>query len=280
MATILRGKPVSDAILQKCGRVVSKRINESGLAPALACVSIGNNPSNNSYLKSISKKAQDTGVIIKNYTLDDDVNTDFVIDKIKVLNNKKTIHGILLLKPFNAKSYLDVETISQSIDPKKDVDCSTWLNSSSAYLNVNGYSPCTAEACIEILNFYNIDLQGKDVCIIGRSHIVGRPLSQLALNKNATVTVCHTKTKDISKHTKKADIVFVATGTPNKFDSKYFTKGQVVVDAGINWDSKQNKLVGDVDFNSVENVVDAITPVPGGVGIVTTSVLLKHVVGC
>ena len=204
----------------------------------MAVVSVGHDSSNDSYLKGIQK----TGVNVDYIELPEDITNDELQNKLDSI----TADGILLFKP-----------LPKGLDPQvpKDLDG----------------LPCTAEACIKILDFYNIEIAGKDVCVVGRSPVVGRPVAQMLIDRNATVTVCHSKTKDIDAHIKRADIVIVATGTPRKF--KEFSPGQVVVDAGINWDGK---LCGDVDFEAAEPVVDSITPVPGGVGPVTTAVLIEH----
>lgn len=278
MAKLLKGKDVSNNIIQHCAAKVSEIITNGGLAPQLAVVSVDYDSSNDSYLKGIRKKSADAGVLYQHIELEQDINQTDLLTVINDLNNDDKINGILLLRPFPKNSSLDEFEACEAIAPEKDVDAARISSLSSTYLNIGGYIPCTAEACIKILNHYGIEIAGKQAVVIGRSLIVGKPVANILQNLNATVTICHSQTHDIAKISKQADIVVVATGTAKKFSAKYFKKGQVVIDAGINWDETTAKLCGDVDFDSVEPIVDAITPVPGGVGTVTSSVLIEHTI--
>lgn len=196
-----------------------------------------------------------------------------MIDRV---NKDEEIHGVLLLRPL-PKS-LNQELIENALDPAKDVDCMTDSSMTGVFTGKTiGFPPCTAQACMEILDHYQIDCTGKRAVIVGRSLIVGKPAAMMLLSKNATVTICHTKTKDMPSVVREADIVIAAAGHQDVIDSSCLRPGQIVIDVGINV-NREGKLCGDVEFAQAEPIVDAITPVPGGVGSVTTSVLVGHVV--
>lgn len=278
MAKILNGKEVSKSIIDKCAEKVSEKITNGQLAPKLSVIVIGQSEANNSYLKGINKKSSEAGVLFDIHQLDVDVSEDKVEKLICELNNNKKVNGILLMRPFPKDCMVDEHKVCQMIKAEKDVDAARDLSVAGVYLESNDYAPCTAESCMAILKYYNVDLAGKRAVVVGRSLVVGKPVANMLLNENASVTICHSKTQNIEKITKQADIVVLATGNPRKFDDKYFSKGQIVIDAGINWDGKLNKLCGDADFDTVKQKVSAITPVPGGVGAVTSAILIKHVV--
>lgn len=278
MANLIKGRDVADQVLSECAAKVSENITSGKLAPKLCVVSIGDDDSNSSYLRGIHKSAGDAGIIVKTINLDTNVTRKKVAELMDSLNKDDKIQGILLMRPFPKDCSLDEHDVCEMISSIKDVDCAKQSTLTSTYISKEGIAPCTAEACVKMLEYKGVNLEGANVVVIGRSLVVGKPVANLLLNKNATVTMCHSKTKNMQDIVKSADIVIVATGTPKKFDGSYFRSGQIVIDAGINWDNENNKLCGDVDFESVESIVSDITPVPGGVGTVTSAVLMSHVI--
>ena len=276
MAKILSGKEVALSINERSKKDV-EQLKEKGIIPTLAILRVGNNDSDLSYEKGAIKRANNIGVAVKSIALDKDVDYDTFYSTLNELNNDKSIHGILMLRPLPDK--LDNELARLSIKPEKDVDGCGNGSLSGVFTNTNyGFTPCTPQAALEILDYYNIDVKGKNVVVIGRSLVVGKPLSMMLLNRNATVTICHTRTLDLPSISKKADIVIAAVGKTEMLNKDYFSNNQVVIDVGISWNDEKQKLCGDVLFDEVEPMVDSITPVPGGVGSVTTSVLISHVV--
>lgn len=276
MANLLKGKMVAEAInndsKQLCDELISK-----GVIPTLAIVRVGNKQDDISYEKGTIKRANEVGVNVKSIVLDEDVSYDSFYSTLDSLNNDNEIHGILMLRPLPA--YLDNEKARLYIKPEKDVDGCGNGSLSGVFTNTNqGFPPCTAQAAMEILKYYNVDVKGKNVVVIGRSLVVGKPLSMMLLNANATVTICHTKTQDIPSISRSADIIITATGQMESLNRDYFSSNQTVIDVGITWNDNKQKLCGDVLFDEVEPIVENITPVPGGVGSVTTSVLISHVV--
>lgn len=276
MAKLLKGKDVASFINERSKKDVDA-LKLKGINPTLAIIRVGNKEQDLSYEKGAIKRANEVGVEVKSIVLNEDIDYDTFYKTLNDINNDDTVHGILLLRPL--PKYLDNEKARLSIKPSKDVDGCGNGSLSGIFTNTElGFAPCTAQAAIEILDYYGIDVKGKNVVIVGRSLVVGKPLSMMLLNKNATVTICHTKTQDIPSITKKADIIITATGMMESFNADYFNSNQIVIDVGISWNDTKQKLCGDVLFDDVEPVVDAITPVPGGVGSVTTSVLVSHVV--
>lgn len=278
MAKILDGKQVAASILQDCATTVSNKISTDGLAPKLSIISVGDDSSNASYIKAMQKAAAETGCLFEIHEFDKHTDKHQIIELIEDLNADDKVNGILLLRPLPGELRQFETEICEAISDEKDVDAARQLSVAGAYLGNNAFAPCTAESCMEILHHFDIDIEGKRACVVGRSLVVGKPVANMLLNENATVTICHSKTKNMSSFTKKADIVIVATGTPKQFSAKYFSEDQVVIDAGINYDEETHKLCGDVDFDEVKEKVAAITPVPGGVGSVTTAIILKHVI--
>lgn len=276
MANLLKGKDVAISINERSKKDI-EALKNKGIIPTLAIVRVGNKESDLSYEKGAIKRAGEVGVEIKSIVLDENVDYNSFYSTLDQLNNDNSVHGILLLRPI--PNELDNEKARLYIKPEKDVDGCGNGSLSGVFTNTEyGFAPCTAQAAIEILDYYNIDVTGKNVVVVGRSLVVGKPLSMLLLNKNATVTVCHSKTKDLSGICKKADIVICAIGRLEMLNADYFSNNQIVIDVGINWSETKQKLCGDVLFEEAEPIVDSITPVPGGVGSVTTSVLINHVV--
>lgn len=276
MANLLKGKVVSDQIISECIDKISK-LKEKNIIPTLALFKVGNNDSDSSYEKGIIKRCEQVGIEIKNYYFEKDVDPCEFYKSLGFANNDQNIHSILVFRPL--PSQFKDDELRNYINPNKDVDgcCDTSLG--SIFINNNkGYSPCTAQAVIELLNYYDIDVSNKNIVVLGRSLVIGKPVSMMLLNKNATVTICHSKTKDIASITKNADIVIAAIGKMESLNASYFSSHQTVVDVGIHYNSDKQKLCGDVLFDEVEPIVENITPVPGGVGSITTSILVKHIV--
>lgn len=275
MAVILKGKPVADAIKENL-IVDIEKLKEKGITPTLAVVRVGNRTDDVSYENSIIKRCSTMGIETKLVTLDLNISMEEFACTLEGINSDKNIHGILTFRPF--PKHLDAEIINNLISTKKDSDCMNPVNLEKLFEGkMDGIVPCTPEAVMEILKFYGYNLQGKNVAVINRSMVVGKPLSMMLLAENATVTICHSKSKNLAQITSKADIVITAIGRANMLNESYFNSDSVVIDVSIN-DDGEGKLCGDVNFEAVKEFVAAITPVPGGVGSVTTNLLLKHVV--
>lgn len=275
MAKQLLGKEVTAALNVKISEDVNK-LKEKGINPKLGIIRIGENPSDLSYERGATKRCETLGVEYEKFLLEENVTQDKVLELIHKINNDHSIHGVLLFRPL--PKHLNQAVIENALLPEKDVDCMTDASIGSVFTGKNiGFPPCTPQACMEILDHYGIDCTGKNVVVIGRSLVVGKPAAMMLLKKNATVTICHTKTTDMPSVAKKADILIVAAGKAGVVTKDFVSEGQIVIDVGINVNC-EGKLCGDVAFDEVEPIVSAITPVPGGVGTVTTSVLVKHVV--
>ena len=286
MAKLLLGKEVTDALNEKLMERTAA-LKERGIIPTLAIVRCGANPSDLSYEKGATKRAELVGVAVKKYELPEDVTKEALMATIDEINGDDSVHGVLMFRPLPKHLKADQDEICNRLDPKKDVDCMTDLSNAGVFEGRKdlGYAPCTPEACMEILDYYGIDCKGKSAVVIGRSLVVGKPAAMMLMGKNATVTVCHTKTVTTAEVARSADILVSAAGVLGSLTKEYVRPGQVVIDVSINWDpnkvnSKGGKgaIAGDAVFEEVEPIVEAITPVPGGVGSVTTSVLMKHVV--
>lgn len=276
MANLLKGKEVAASINERSIKSV-EALKAKGITPTLGILRVGEKEDDLSYERGATKRCNEVGVEVKVTALPLDVDKKTFYDELNKINNDPNIHGILVFRPL--PNELDNELCRNSINPEKDVDGCSDASLAGVFTNTNtGFAPCTAQAAMEILNFYNIDVKGKNVVVLGRSLVVGKPLSLMLLNKNATVTICHTKTINTSDITKKADIVVAATGQMESLNKDYFNKDQTIIDVGISWNTTKNKLCGDVLFDEVEPMAANITPVPGGVGSVTTSVLVSHVV--
>lgn len=275
MAEILSGKAVAEAMSGKIKADVST-LNDKGITPTLAIIRVGENESDISYERGAVKRCELLGIMYRKYLLSSNASEEEILGVIDEVNNDKDIHGVLLFRPL--PKHVDSVKIENALDPAKDVDCMTESSLCSVFTGRDvGYPPCTPEACLAVLEHYNIPCEGKNVVVIGRSLVVGKPVSMMLLKKNATVTICHTKTKDIKNIAKKADIIIAACGRAGVIGADYVKEGQVVIDVGINVND-EGMLCGDIDYTAVEPIVSAITPVPGGVGSVTTSILMKHVV--
>ena len=282
MAKLLSGKEVAASLNESiCER--AEVLRARGITPKLAIVRCGEKPSDLAYERGAAKRAEACGIEIENILYPENVTKEELIAGIEKLNGDDSIHGVLLFRPLPRALRKYESEIANHLLPEKDVDCMTDLSHAGVYTGKNiGYPPCTPEACMKILDHYDIDLKGKNVVIIGRSLVVGKPVTMMLMGKNATVTVCHRQTVDVPGIASRADIIVSAAGELNFLTKDYVRPGQIVIDVSINWDpdKKDGKggVVGDAVFEEVEPIVDAITPVPGGVGTVTTSVLMEHVV--
>lgn len=275
MAEILKGAPVAKAISQQVA-LRSAELAQRGITPTLAIVRVGDRPDDISYEKGAVKRCDSCGIAVRHVILPADVSQDKLISAIKCLNNDHAVHGILMFRPL--PRHIDEAAVCDSIAPEKDMDGVTEGSMAGIFSGSGkGYPPCTAQACIEILDHYGVELRGKHAVIVGRSNVIGKPAAMLLLGRNATVTICHTKTADMEAECRRADIIVAAAGKAGVISADHVSPGQVVLDVGINV-TPEGKLTGDVDFDTVEPIVSAITPVPGGVGSVTTAVLAKHVV--
>lgn len=275
MAELLKGAAVSKSIKEKLAEKI-KELSDKGFPPKLAIMRIGEKPDDMSYQASANKNLSAVGIEVVNFNLPADIETSRVLDVINEINMDESISGALLLRPF--PKHLDDTLICNSLFVSKDMDGITDMSMAAIYSGLSYSSlPCTAEACVEILDHYGIDVKGKNCVIIGRSLVIGKPVALRLLSKNATVTICHSKTENLREICKRADILIAAIGRAEFVDASFVSEGQVVVDVGINV-NEEGKLLGDVKFDEVSEKVAAITPVPGGVGSVTTAVLAKHVV--
>ena len=275
MAKRLLGKEVTAALNERIN-ADAEALKAKGVNPTLCIIRVGENESDISYERGATKRCETLGVACEKILLPEDVSQEELLATIDKVNKNDQIHGVLLFRPL--PKHLDQSVIENALDPAKDVDCMTDGSMSGVFTGKNvGFPPCTPQACMEILDHYGIDCTGKKAVVVGRSLVVGKPAAMMLIKKNATVTVCHTRTVDMPSVVREADIVIVAAGRAGVVDDTYLRAGQVVIDVGINVNA-EGKLCGDVDFEKAEPIVEAITPVPGGVGSVTTSVLVGHVV--
>lgn len=270
---ILKGLPVANAINEKLMEQVK---SIEGPLPHLAIIRVGERPDDCSYERGAVKKMDKVGVRCTTYTFDADIDNETFQAEFDKINENPDIDGILMLRPLPKQ--LDEKQIENKIDPRKDLDGISPLNLAKVYAgDESGYAPCTAEAVIEMLDYAGIDIKGRRVTVVGRSLVIGKPVSMLLMKRNATVTVCHTKTVDMAGTCKNAEILVAAAGSARMIKKEYVADDAVVIDVGINVNDEGN-LCGDVDFDAISDIAAAATPVPGGVGSVTTSVLAKHLV--
>lgn len=271
---IIDGKKLAKEIREKL-KLKSNELKEKGINPKLAVIMVGDDQASQVYVKNKSKACNEIGIEFEEFILDKDIRQDELINLIEKLNNDDHIHGILLQSPIPA--HLDINEAFKTINPEKDVDGFNPANIGKLCLNQDTFVSCTPYGIMKMFEAYNIDLTGKNVTIIGRSNIVGKPLIQCCLNKNATVTVCHSKTKDLKEHTKNADVVISAIGKSKFVTEDMIKSGAVVIDVGTNR-GEDGKITGDVDFENVSKKASYITPVPGGVGPMTIAMLMNNVI--
>lgn len=277
MARLLKGKVAADALNEQIlDRAMA--LYEQQIVPTLAIIRVGEDPSQISYETGAEKKAKLVGVHVEKFIAKEDLPEEDFLEIIKYINENKEIQGALLLQPL--PKHYDREKIRNLLAVEKDMDCISDAALGGLFLQKKeGFAPCTAESCMEILKYYDIPVKGKKVVVLGRSLVIGKPAAMMLMAENATVTVCHTKTtpEDMKLLCKQADIIIAAAGHRNTLTAEMVSPGQVIIDVGINF-TEEGKMVGDVDFEPVSEIVEAITPVPGGVGSMTTTVLMKHLV--
>jgi len=276
MADILmKGAEVNAAMKERMINRVDA-LKKKGVQPVINIVRIGNRSDDLAYERGARKRMESVGVEMKITELPEDISQADFVKAFRKVNEDKTVHGIMLFRPL--PKHLDESEIASIINPIKDVDCMSPVNIAKVFMGDEGvFAPCTAKAVMEMLVHYEVDLSGKNVAIVGRSMVVGKPLAMLMLKKNATVTVCHTRTVDLAEKCRRADVVVAAAGRAGMITGDMISRGTVVVDVGINI-NEEGKLCGDVEFESVEPQASYISPVPGGVGGVTSSVLASHVI--
>jgi len=274
MGEMINGKKLAKETREKL-KTKCDELKERGINPKFAAIMVGNDNASQIYIRNKSKACEEIGIEFEEYLLSENIEQKELIEKIKELNNRKDIHGILLQSPIPAN--LDINEAFRTITPEKDVDGFNPLNIGKLCLNQDTFVSCTPFGIMKMFEAYGIELEGKDVTIIGRSNIVGKPLIQCCLNKNATVTVCHSKTKNLKEHTQNADIIIVAIGKSKFLKADMIKEGAVVIDVGINRDS-EGKITGDVDFDNIISKASFITPVPGGVGPMTIAMLMNNII--
>ena len=274
MAEHWKGAPVAQALTERLA-ARADQLKVQGIVPTLAIVRVGERPEDLSYERGALKRCEKVGIRVRQFALPKESSHGDLLAVIRQINGDREIHGCLLFRPLPPQ--MDEEAICAALDPAKDVDGITAGSLASVFAGSGaGYPPCTAQACMEILNYYGCDLTGKRAVVVGRSLVVGKPLAMLLLGQNATVTLCHTRTADLAAECRRAEVLIAAAGRANMIGRDHLSPGQLVLDVGINVDEEGN-LVGDVDFAATDAIVGAVTPVPGGVGAVTTSVLAAHV---
>lgn len=276
MAEIWKGAPVAAALSETVAAEAAE-LTAKGVLPTLAIFRVGERDDDLAYERGAMKRCEKVGVRVKNVVLPADVDSDTFFRTLEALNTDPEVHGILMFRPLPKQ--LDGEKARRMLAPEKDVDGCTDGSLAGVFTNTAlGFPPCTAQAAMELLRYYGVDPKGKRVAVIGRSLVIGRPVAMMLMHANATVTVCHTRTVDVPAVTREADIVVAASGQMESVGENYLRPGQIVIDVGIGWNEAKQKLCGDVRAEEAEPIAAALTPVPGGVGSVTSAVLCKHVV--
>lgn len=274
MATIINGKELAKKIRQDLKEEV-EGLKQKRITPKLAVIMVGNDSASAVYVRNKSKACNEIGIAFEEFLLEENTTREQLLGLIEELNQREDVHGILLQSPI--PKHLDIREAFNAIDDKKDVDGFHPINVGKLAIGEDCFISCTPAGVMKMLEEYKIEIQGKNAVVIGRSNIVGKPLAQCLLNKNATVTICHSKTKNIAEIAKQADILVAALGKPKFVTADMVKDGAVVIDVGINR-NENGKLVGDVDFENVEPKASYITPVPGGVGPMTIAMLMTNVV--
>lgn len=275
MAKILDGRVVSNSILENIKAVVA-RANQTGLSPKLAIILVGDNPASLSYVKQKEKACNFTELSYEQFNYSGEVTEDEILKKIDELNKDLDVHGIIVQLPL--PDHISVPKILKAVSPRKDVDGFHAYNVGKMFISkqFESLAPCTPKGIIKLLEYYEIDVKGKDITIVGHSNIVGKPLAVMLLNRDATITVCHKETKDLKSHTLNADILISATGVTKLIKADMVKPGAIVIDVGCS--EVDGKLCGDIDFDEIEKIASYITPVPGGVGPMTVACLLENTV--
>ncbi|MCH5210317.1 MAG: bifunctional methylenetetrahydrofolate dehydrogenase/methenyltetrahydrofolate cyclohydrolase FolD [Oscillospiraceae bacterium] len=274
MAKLLMGKEVSARIKGELKTEVEE-LKAKGIVPGLAVIIVGEDPASQVYVRNKERACEECGIYSEKYALPEETTQEELLELIDTLNNKSSISGILVQLP--VPKHIDEKTIIDAINPNKDVDAFHPVNVGKIMVGNYDFVPCTPAGVMELIKESGIDVSGKECVIVGRSNIVGKPQAMLLLHQNGTVTICHSKTKDLKEKTKNADILVAAVGIPNFIKGDMIKEGAVVIDVGINR-LENKKLCGDVEFETAEKVAGAITPVPGGVGPMTIAMLMKNTV--
>ncbi|MBR0040445.1 MAG: bifunctional 5,10-methylenetetrahydrofolate dehydrogenase/5,10-methenyltetrahydrofolate cyclohydrolase [Oscillospiraceae bacterium] len=275
-AEILRGAPVAEALCEQLKPRI-RALEEQGVTPCLGMIRIGAREGDLSYERSATKRCEALGISLRKHVLPGDVTQEELLRVIGEWNEDASVHGILFFRPL--PEGMDARLVCDAIAPKKDVDGIGTRSMAAVYAGEeHGFFPCTAQAVIEMLRYYELPICGKRAVVVGRSLVTGRPAALLLLREHATVTVCHTRTQDLAAAVREADIVVTATGHINTLTEEHLRPGQVVIDIGINYDERRQRLCGDVDHEAAEKIVRCISAVPGGIGAVTSTILASHVV--
>jgi methylenetetrahydrofolate dehydrogenase (NADP+)/methenyltetrahydrofolate cyclohydrolase len=277
IARLLDGKEAA-AVLKEAMAKKVEELKGKGIVPTLGIVRVGEKPADLSYEKGAVKTAGEAGVAVKNYALPETASQDDLLKVIREANEDKSVHGVLLLRPLPKR--INDNVIRAALLPAKDMDGITDGSMAGLYSGSGeGFAPCTAESCLRILDHFKIDVAGKKAVVLGRSTVIGKPVALLLLERNATVTICHSKTQNLPQTVREADVVIVAMGRALSVGKEYFRAGQYVVDVGVNPKPNGEKgICGDVKFDEAEPIVAGISPVPGGVGSVTACILVSHVI--
>lgn len=275
MPLILDGKVITQEIAKHL-HTEAKQLKDKGVEPMLATIRLGEREDDIAYERAASKRCLSVGIKVHNIVLPTNTEQKDLLKQIDILNNDPNVHGVLVFMPL--PSHIDKNAICAALDPRKDADGITLTSQVGVYTGrpQMGFPPCTAQACMEIIKYYGFNIEGKNAVVLGRSQIVGKPAAMLLLEENATVTICHSYSKEAFALAQKADLLITAVGQPNLVDKKYLHPGQIVIDIGTSVNA-QGKLCGDVCWQDAQ-VVQAVTPVPGGVGAVTNVILAKHVI--
>ena len=276
MTNILKGAPLVDKI---CKELIAKveELSKQNIKPCLAIVRVGAKPNDISYENTILKRCDKIGVLAKQVVLADDILADDFYAELEKLNEDSSVHGILMFRPLPA--HIDGDKARNIITASKDVDGSTDASLTGIFTDSEvGFPPCTAQAAMEILDLYGIEISGKNAVVLGRSLVIGKPVAMMLLRRNASVTICHSRTNNADEISRSADILIACTGRPESVGPKYVNKNQCIIDVGVSYSKAKQKLCGDVDYDAVSDKVASITPVPGGVGGVTSTILVKHLV--
>ena len=275
MATILSGKEVTaalnESLLQR-----ADALKEKGVAPCLAIVRVGQEPGDIAYERGAMKRAEKVGITVRQFVLPREADQESLLAVIEEINADPAIHGALLLRPFPPQ--INDQKVRNALLPEKDMDGVTDGSLAGIFTGTPcGYAPCTAEACMAVLDHYGIDPAGMRTTVIGRSLVIGKPVAMMLLKRNATVTICHTRTKNMAREIQRAELVIAAAGQPKMVTADMLREGQILLDVGVNIDEEGN-LCGDADWEAAEDMDLLITPVPGGIGTVTSSILMRHVI--
>lgn len=274
-ATILEGPAVAEAISEDVMNRVTA-LAAQGVTPCLGILRVGERPDDLSYERGACKRAEVTGIAVRHLVFDEGVTTEELVEAVEAINADDSVHGLLILRPLPA--HIDEERVCNALAAYKDVDACGERSLGTLFTGADGaFAPCTAQACIEVLDHYGIEIAGRRVLVIGRSLVIGKPVAMLLLERNATVTIAHSRTADLEELAREVNIIVACVGHAAMVGADHVAPGQTLIDVGINV-ADDGSLVGDIAFDEVVDVVDAITPVPRGVGSVTTCVLCKHVV--